>query len=223
MCAVAVSPGVYSKEVDFSLYAPRLASTICAMVGTASKGATDERVLITDEGTLIETFGPPTSDHPAIYAAQQYLKSGRNLWFVRVANYDTTAAGALRDGGDTANAVTLQASSSGSWGNSLRVIVEASTGTGYRITITYNNVVVEKKDGVLVGSANAGDQRYIETQFASSLYVAFSDSGSYTTLKVGTSTSTWWMSPLCSVNRWNIVGMSVSPPRLVVTCLESGS
>jgi len=188
MCAVAISPGVYSTEVDFSLYAPRLASTICAMVGSASKGPTDERTLITDEGTLIETFGPPSSDHPAIYAAQQYLKSGRNLWFVRVANYDTTAAGALRDGGDTANAVTLQASSSGSWGNSLRVIVEASTGTGYRITITYNNVVVEKKDGVLVGSANAGDQRYIETQFATSLYVAFSDSGSYTTLKVGTYT-----------------------------------
>ena len=184
--AVAVSPGVYSKEVDFSLYAPRLASTICAMVGTASRGATDERTLITDGGTLIETFGPPSSDHPAIYAAQQYLKSGRNLWFVRVANYDATAQGALRDGGDTANAVAVQAASSGGWANAVRVVVAASVGAGYDFTITVNGVTAERKNGVLIGSANENDQRYIETQFANSLYVVFTDTGSYTTLKVGT-------------------------------------
>jgi uncharacterized protein len=184
MCAVAISPGVYSTEVDFSLYAPRLASTICAMVGSSSKGPTDERTLITDEGTLIETFGPPSTDHPSLYAAQQYLKSGRNLWFVRVANYDSTASGALKSGVN--NAVSMQASSSGSWGDNLKVIVADSVGAGYQIRITYNNVVVEKKDGVLVGNANAGDQRYIETQFATSLYVVFNDSGTYTTLTPGT-------------------------------------
>lgn len=186
--SVAVSPGVYSQIWDFSNYVPRLASTICAMVGSASRGATDERTLITDAGTLTETFGPPSSDHPAIYAAQQYLKSGRQLWFVRVANYDATATGAIRDSGDVANAVSISAASSGSWGDDVSVVVSAATGTGYDIQVKYNGVPVEIKRGVLVGTANASDQRYIETQFANSLYVAFTDSGTYTALDVGTYT-----------------------------------
>jgi len=190
MCAVAVSPGVYTTEIDFSLYAPRLASTICAMVGSASRGPTDERMLITDEGTLTETFGPPSSDHPALYAAQQYLRSGRNLWFVRVSSYDAKASGAIRNVPNTANAVDIEAASSGSWANNLKVVVAADVGSGYRVSVYYNNILVEKKNGVLVGAANVSSPNYIETQFANSLYVVFSDTGAYTTLKEGTSTLT---------------------------------
>ncbi len=190
MCAVAVSPGIYCNEIDFSLYAPRLASTICAMVGSSSRGPTETRTLITDEGTLIETFGPPDSAHPAIYAAQQYLKSGRNLWFVRVADYDIAATGAIRNGGDTANAVSISAATTGSWGNDLRIDVQADVGSGYRIAVYYRNAMVEKKSGVLVGAAYAASDRYIETQFAGSNYLTVTDTGLYTTLKTGAVTLT---------------------------------
>ena len=188
--SIAVSPGVYASILDYSNYIPRLASTICAMIGSASRGPTDERTLVTDVGSFTETFGPPSSDHPMMYAAQQYLASGRQLWIVRVANYDVTATGALRDGTNVANAVAMSASSSGSWADDLSVVVAAATGTGYDISIRYQGVTVEVKRGVLIGTANSGSERYIETQFANSLYVAFSDNGGYTTLRAGTYTLT---------------------------------
>ena len=82
---VVVSPGVYTTETDFSLYAPALSTSIFGVVGTAEKGSTDEITLITDEASLINTFGKPSANHYAMYAGIRYLRYGRQLKFVRVA------------------------------------------------------------------------------------------------------------------------------------------
>lgn len=156
------------------------------MVSSASRGPTDTPTLITDEGTLHETFGIPSSNHYGIYAAEQYLREGRNLWFVRVGLYDVTASGAILGGDGVANAVTFVASSSGSWANTYRIIVEADLGSGYRISVYDGLVLKERKTGVLVGTVNAASDRYIETQFANSLYVTFTDGGAYTSLLAST-------------------------------------
>ena len=79
--SIIVSPGVYSREVNYSLYVPQLAQSILGMVGTASKGPTDEVTLITDEATLIDTFGRPSGDHLGLYAAIRYLRHGKQLKF----------------------------------------------------------------------------------------------------------------------------------------------
>jgi uncharacterized protein len=84
--ATYVAPGVYVREIDLSLYVPALSTTIVGMVGTAAKGPINERTYITSQQQFVEVFGRPDS---AIgygsYAARQYLRRGRQLWYVRVA------------------------------------------------------------------------------------------------------------------------------------------
>ena len=161
--AVNISPGVYTKELDFSVYAPRLASTIFGIVTTASKGPVNELTLITDEAQLVDTFGPPAAAHYVMYAAIQYLRAGRILLVVRVATYEQTAQGFLRNAADAQNAAQIDPTSSGTWGNDLTIVVTAALGTGYRIQVNFRGVQVEVYDGVVIGTANANSQNYIET------------------------------------------------------------
>jgi len=83
--SVYVSPGVYVREVDLSLYVPALSTTIVGMVGRSTKGPTNEKTYITNQQQFAEVFGPPDSTVGfEAYAALQYLRRGRQLWFVRV-------------------------------------------------------------------------------------------------------------------------------------------
>jgi len=168
---IIISPGVYSRELDFSLYAPQLAQSILGIVGTASKGPTDEITLITDEATLVSTFGPPSTDHLGLYAALRYLRRGKQLKFVRVANYDDSALGYLRNAANTTNAALLTAVSTGSWANDITVVVSAGTGLDpasgaatYKLTVRYDGVTVEVYDLLLFGTAYADYDNYISTR-----------------------------------------------------------
>jgi uncharacterized protein len=83
-----VSPGAYFRELDFSLYVPNLSTTICGMVGTATKGPVNEPTLITSVPQFISMFGNPNPSHFMPYAALSYLRRGKVLIVVRVANLD---------------------------------------------------------------------------------------------------------------------------------------
>ena len=54
------SPGVFTQELDFSLYAARLATAIYSVVGVATKGPINQLTLTGNESFLEETFGPAT-------------------------------------------------------------------------------------------------------------------------------------------------------------------
>jgi hypothetical protein len=90
--SVFLSPGVFSREIDLSLYIPNLSSTAYGVVGLASKGPINEPMYITDPVQFATTFGDPADPseefQPAVYSALQYLHTGRQLWFVRVAEFD---------------------------------------------------------------------------------------------------------------------------------------
>ena len=87
-----VSPGVYVREIDLSLYIPALSTTIAGMVGTATKGPVNELTYITNVNQFIATFGSPSPDHMMPYAALQFLRRGNQLWVVRVAGTDAASA-----------------------------------------------------------------------------------------------------------------------------------
>lgn len=91
--AVYVSPGVYARIIDLSLYVPALSSTIMGMVGTATKGPVNEAVFISNISALTSIFGDLHPDHLALYAAADYLRQGRQLYYVRV-NSATSAKAA---------------------------------------------------------------------------------------------------------------------------------
>lgn len=89
---VFVAPGVYTREVDLSLYVPALSTTIVGMVGRSIKGPTNERTYVTNQQQFIDIFGEPDSTIGyETYSALQYLRRGRQLWFVRVVG-DSAAA-----------------------------------------------------------------------------------------------------------------------------------
>ena len=88
-----VSAGVYVREIDLSLYVPALSTTIVGMVGRATKGPTNTRTYVTNQTQFVEVFGNPDSTIGyESYAALQYLRRGRQLWFVRIVGESAAAA-----------------------------------------------------------------------------------------------------------------------------------
>lgn len=106
--SVYVSPGVYTREIDLSLYVPALSTTIVGMVGVTTKGPTEERVYITNQTQFIRVFGPPDATVGyETYAALQYLRRGRQLWFVRVVGAAAAASVETFTYGDPTLAETI--------------------------------------------------------------------------------------------------------------------
>ena len=226
---VVVSPGVYTTETDFSLYAPALSTSIFGVVGTAAKGPTDEVTLITDEASLINTFGNPSALHFAMYAGIRYLRYGRQLKFVRVAQYDVTAEiemqGATLAGGALGDVGTVQAATSGRHGNLLQVIVAASTyySGAYKFTVVYDGNLVETYDNMLTGAVNTGSANFWVTRLANGSAWVVVDSTSLDNTRPFLGVGTYTLvsgddgAPATTAD---IVGSVGSPPTVPATGLQ---
>ena len=106
-----VSAGVFVQEKDDSLYAPAISPTIIGIVGTATKGALNEAVLITNEGQLVDTFGIPRTKDLGMHSAVEALKAGRLVYFVRVAGASaSTGLVTIADDGSVATAASVTSS-----------------------------------------------------------------------------------------------------------------
>lgn len=84
-----VSPGVYTFEIDLSLYVPILSTCICGVVGTASKGPIDESRLVTTWPQYVDLYGDVHPDYMMGYFAREFFSWGNKLWVVRVCEHDT--------------------------------------------------------------------------------------------------------------------------------------
>lgn len=163
-----VSPGVYVRELDYSDYVPALSSTILGMLGGATKGPVNSPTIITNENDLIRTFGKPVTNDYGLLSAIRFLRQGRQLLYERVANGAATATVIVNDA--TAVLVfTIEASSPGTWANTVRAVLGNGTTTGtYKITVeayidNEQTVMsaVEEFDDLVLDDVNA--ERYIET------------------------------------------------------------
>lgn len=162
---VTVSPGVYTRERDVSLYVPQLSTSIVGMVGTASKGPVNTVTLFADEASFVEAHGAPSASHLAMYAAIRYLRKGKMLKFVRVASYDASASGIVQNAAADATALTFTAVSSGSWGNDISILVSSGRDAGtYKLTVLSADLAVEVYDLIKVGAANVASPNYITTR-----------------------------------------------------------
>ena len=85
MATSFLSPGVYVREIDFSLYVPNLSTTAVGCVGYATKGPINQPQYISNPAQFSSVFGDPSPDMMGPYAALQFLSMGRQLWYVRVA------------------------------------------------------------------------------------------------------------------------------------------
>lgn len=84
MATIFVSPGIYTREQDFTVFASRIGITRLGIVGKFPKGPAFEviRVSSTDEYAL--RFGGTSPDYPGSYVANSFLTQSRELNITRI-------------------------------------------------------------------------------------------------------------------------------------------
>lgn len=105
MASTFISPGVYFRELDQSLYISALQDTVLGVVGTATWGPVGIPTLVTSMDQFQQVFGLPlgldtgaaypnnlTVLHPMMYALQRYFRRGRRAYVTRIFANDGTNA-----------------------------------------------------------------------------------------------------------------------------------
>ena len=93
-----ISPGVNVREIDLTTGTPVVSTSIGACVGQFTWGPVDERVLISSEVNLRDTFSKPNDNNFVhYYTAANFLSYSNNLRVCRVTD-DDTALNATTDG-----------------------------------------------------------------------------------------------------------------------------
>ncbi len=151
-----LSPGVYTKETDFSFYVKRISTSACGMVGIAEKGPINEATLVTSWEQFVRKFGGYTQDGYLAYSARAFFDNGGQVLYVnRVAHYAETVLSAKkasvtvknRKTGETAqDTLKVSAVSEGKWGENLSVTISdgiADPAIGFNIAVSLKGEVVE--------------------------------------------------------------------------------
>ncbi|MES2717445.1 MAG: phage tail sheath C-terminal domain-containing protein [Pseudomonadota bacterium] len=135
-------PGVYIVEKPSGVRTiTGVATSIAAFVGYTRKGVPDRPQAITSFADFERGHGGLDRDSPVSYAVRQFfVNGGTQAIIVRVAVGHSTAGWTLQDG-TPANVLEVSAASPGTWGNDLRLSVQA---TGVRNADADFNLVVSQ-------------------------------------------------------------------------------
>ena len=88
--AFQISPGVNVSEVDLTTVVPSVLTTAGAFAGNFNWGPANKVVRITDEISLVKTFGKPDSNTAtSFFTASSFLAYGNNLQTVRALGANT--------------------------------------------------------------------------------------------------------------------------------------
>lgn len=151
-----LSPGVYSREVDFSSYVQQLATSVCGLVGVFKKGRLGAR-LVTSWAKFVEEYGSYLENYEGAYLAKSFFDNGGGQLYVsRVVTYDNgapkTAAKASKTLVDRkavtpVNTIKVEAISEGDWGESIYVAIANADGVenGFDLTVYYGGSTVAYK------------------------------------------------------------------------------
>jgi phage tail sheath protein FI len=144
-----VSPGVYTVEKDISDFTPSINTSIVGIVGFASKGPTNKATLITDQESLVRTFGQPSEaiNGQGLEGALEILEQTNSVYFIRCADADALDASATVSVGHCpAIAVSGQANN------------DATARYGIEVPVTLR-IQVKDSQGVAKFSDNGGAGR----------------------------------------------------------------
>src|SRR3989339_1187847 len=84
-----LSPGVYTRETDFSFYIKQISTAACGMIGIAEKGPINKPTLVTSWEQFVRKFGSYINDGYLAYAARAFFDNGGQVLYVnRVVHYD---------------------------------------------------------------------------------------------------------------------------------------
>ncbi len=84
-----LSPGVRTREIDFSYYVKHLSTSSAGMVGVAQRGPINQAVLVTSWEQFVNRFGSYIQAGYLAYAARAFFDNGGSVLYVnRVAHLD---------------------------------------------------------------------------------------------------------------------------------------
>ncbi len=84
-----LSPGVQTREIDFSHYVKHLSTSSAGMVGVAERGPINQAVLVTSWEQFVNRFGAYIQAGYLAYAARAFFDNGGSVLYVnRVAHLD---------------------------------------------------------------------------------------------------------------------------------------
>jgi len=84
MATIFVSPGVFTREQDFTIFASRIGITRLGIVGKTLKGPAFEPIKIRTTDDFLLRFGGTDVDYPLPYVANSFLSQSNELSVVRV-------------------------------------------------------------------------------------------------------------------------------------------
>lgn len=155
-----LSPGVYIEEISSgSKPIAGVGTSTGAFVGIAEKGVIGKAVPITNWGQFVKEFGGFLPDYYLAYAVYGFFaEGGTSCYVVRTCHYAANgtktavaSSGFVKDEDWVATthetySLRIKASSEGTWGDKLIIMVEnASEGSGFQITVYQNAVQDENK------------------------------------------------------------------------------
>ena len=123
-----LSPGIYTRETDFSFYVKQISTSSAAMVGVAEKGPINKPVLETSWEQFINRFGSYINESYLAYAARAFFDNGGSVLYVtRIAHLtdstDRDTLTALKSSivlqnreATPADALRIEAVNEGVWG-----------------------------------------------------------------------------------------------------------
>lgn len=155
-----LSPGVYTKETDFSYYVKQISTSACGMTGIAEKGPVNQPTLVTSWEQFTRKFGSYITDGYLAYAARAFFDNGGQVLYVnRIAHLadptDRTTLAAKcanitikdRQAGETAeDTLKVTAVTEGKWGESISIQIAdgtADSANEFDLTVHYKGEVVE--------------------------------------------------------------------------------
>lgn len=129
--AIYIAPGVYSEEIDQSLYIPMISTSICGIVGPFKKGEVNKITTVTSRSQFIQDYGKPLQgeDGFAAHAALYFLRFGNILKILRVGDENAAKASAdiTSSESTTQTMGVVRAVSEGTWGNGIQVTMSSDT------------------------------------------------------------------------------------------------
>lgn len=155
-----LSPGVYTKETDFSYYVKQISTSACGMVGIAEKGPISRPTLVTSWEQFTRRFGSYIADGYLAYAARAFFDNGGQVLYInRIAHLTdpsdratlTAKCSAVvlkdRKAGETAeDTLKVAAINEGRWGDAIAVEIVNSTvdaENGFDLIVNYKDETVE--------------------------------------------------------------------------------
>lgn len=159
-----LSPGVYTRETDFSFYIKQISTSACGIIGIAEKGPINKPTLVTSWEQFVRKFGSYIADGYLAYAARGFFDNGGQVLYVnRVAHYDfpddpgslcaikaevmlmdrEAAYASLTTGTSGTNRITWRAKNVGSLGNNIQIaVVKSGNSTPLSVSVSSQTITV---------------------------------------------------------------------------------